>query len=172
MGLFELLRFEHEARRHADRPKRVPKIMTQDREEHLLRVIQILRVARNRFGERLVDRLVESRQIVDVGGRDLPVRFRPESDHAGAQGAVLGDHLFDRETAFSAASPVFFGRRRRTGIDRCIPLRFLRLLMPGLRSIKIRGDHRQHLVGMVAERHNVHRAAGGCACPRECFPLR
>ena len=40
-----------------------------------------------------------------------------------------------------------------------------------LRGFEIRGDHRQHLVGMVAERRDVHRAAGWRECTGERFPL-
>ncbi len=44
---FELLRLEHEFGRHHDSPEGRPKIMTQDREEHFLRLIEVLRVPRN-----------------------------------------------------------------------------------------------------------------------------
>jgi hypothetical protein len=54
---------------------------------------------------------------------------------------------------------VFFGRCGHVVCIRRVTLRLLRLLTRALSRHQIRGDHGQHLVRMIAQRFDVHRAA-------------
>jgi hypothetical protein len=66
--------------------------VTQDGKEHLPRPIDALGVTAKGLGERLVDRLVEAGEILQVRQFRSGDALAPESYDAGAKGAIFGDH--------------------------------------------------------------------------------
>src|SRR4051812_30410140 len=138
MRLSQLLRFEHELRRGHYGADRITQIVTEDREEHLLRFVEVLRKSRDRLGERLVDRLVETREVDEIAGRHFALVPRPESDYARAQRAILRHHLIHREATLCSARPVLLGSGPRL-VDESgrVALRFFRLFVRALRSLEI-----------------------------------
>src|SRR5678816_1006106 len=64
--LGQVAALQDELGRHDDRAKGRAKIMAEDGEESLLRVVDVLRVARERFGDRLVDGPVESDHLFEL----------------------------------------------------------------------------------------------------------
>ena len=65
--------------------------MPKDTEKEIPRVVYRLRVVRDRFRHRLVDRFVEARKALDVGVDKRGMR-RPLLDDARPQRPILGDH--------------------------------------------------------------------------------
>ena len=57
--------------------------MAKDRQEHFLGFVQVLGEPSERLGERLIDRFVESCEIVQVGGCRVLLLPGPEPYHAG-----------------------------------------------------------------------------------------
>ena len=90
--------------------------MAKHREKHFLRVIEVLGVASDRFRDRLIDRLVESHEII----RSLPVeraaRLDPQANDGGSKRAVLRYHFANGKTTPGAIGAMDF--RRRVGIRR------------------------------------------------------
>src|SRR5688572_16306414 len=80
--------------------------MTEDRQEHPPRLINPVRVAGNRLGQRLVDCLVKPSQIIEVMFIRAWFAFPPKPKNAGPQGTVLGNHFIEIKTRADAADAV------------------------------------------------------------------
>jgi hypothetical protein len=163
---------QHELGGRRDRAERGAQVVAEDGEERLLRVGRVPVVAGDRLRERLVDGLVEARELLDGAGAVQVVGRRPAPHDARAQRAVLGDHLRHGEPAPGAPLAVLPGRRRgaaRLGgrEDPRPPVARARRL----RGREAAGDHPEHHSRVVAQRARVHQPARGRAAAREGLPL-
>ncbi len=171
MRLLEPARVEHEPGGRDDGAERSAQVVAEDRQETLLRLADGLAEAGDGFRDGLIDGLVESNQVLQIGGGDAGVLHAPQSNHARAKRAELGDHLAHGEAAARPPRAMRLRGGRFTRFDRVAYTRGL--LVPcqvGLWSLEIRRDHEEHLFRVIAERLDIHRPPGGKA-PRERLPL-
>ena len=172
VGLRQFLGIEHEFGRRRDRADGRAEVVAEYGEEHFLGLVEVLSKSGDRFGERLIDRFVEARQIIEIDARSLAAFLAPESNDTRAQRPILGDHLVHGKPAFGATRAVLFGGGPHIGPrTRSATHRLFRLFVGALWRLEILGDHRQHLAGVVAERGDPHRRAGGSTGFRERVPL-
>ena len=82
------------------------KVVAEHRNEHLFGTFDLLRVTCGRFSQCLVDRLVESHEILDVFDAQLTEASYPKPYDARPQSAEFGDHLRNIETAVCAIAAV------------------------------------------------------------------
>ena len=75
---------EDELRRHHDRAERRAKIMAENGEKPLLRLVDVVGVARERLGNSLIDGLVEPDHLVELRLTLGSLLLSPEPYHARA----------------------------------------------------------------------------------------
>ena len=83
--------------------------MAEDGQEEVARLVDAFRIAANRLGDRLVDRLVEAGEVVNVAlvrGRSA---LTPQTEHAGTQRAVLGNDFQQVEPRAQPADGMLLG---------------------------------------------------------------
>ena len=130
--------------------QRAAQVMAQRAQEDVAPRFHRARELQQRFGHRLIDGFVEAHHVVDgIAGQRLV--GRPQAQHGGAQGAVLGDHLVHPEAVVGAAAPVAAGRRFRAGGVRGAALRLVALLGGALRRAQVGHDVAQDQWDVVAQ---------------------
>ena len=145
--------------RHRDRGQRAAQIVSQDREEGIARARELFRVARGRLRQRLVDRLVEAREVVERAVVLSCEMRAPQLDDARPQCPVFGTELQQVEAAQVAQRAVRGGRGPFAGS------------ILDLVGLDILGDRLQDRPGVVAQRERSHRRRGGQERARERFPF-
>jgi hypothetical protein len=112
--------------RGVNRPQWIAKVVAEDGEEHLLRVFYTFVELGNGFRERLINRLVESVKSSMSADFSSPHFPRPQSEHTGPEGAVLGHNLRDGKSALGPFRPVLLGCRQFGFVRiRSMPFRLL-----------------------------------------------
>ncbi len=143
--------------------------MPQNPEKDVARRIHRPRVTDDGLGQGLVHGFVESNQIVhDLFVVQLRVRH-PEHEHAGAQGPVFGNHLFQGKTRELTDDRMGFGGGFGIG-RRGLAMGLGDLLPARLRGAQVSSDGAQHLLGMVAQGYGIHANGRGGDGFGEVFP--
>jgi len=162
----EILRADQHRRAHDDRRERVPQVVAQDADRLVAEALGRLREAADGLRERFVDRLVEAGHAARI----VPLLL-PEPQDAGAQGAVLRDHLAELEAALDAQRgmdlPDFF---EAPGPAPALGL--LRLLGGRLPGLHVADDRGEDVVGVVAQRNGFQPRGRWLERAGEHFPLR
>ena len=86
MRIVQIAEIKKELRRRHDRADRAAKIVPKHREEAVARLAHAARVRRDRLGDRLVNRLVETREILEIFARS-PRVVRASTNGARWRGA-------------------------------------------------------------------------------------
>jgi hypothetical protein len=144
----------HEVLRgHLDGLQRAAHVVTEHAQHQIARLVDLSAEMIDRFGQCLIDRLVEADHVVKVGLGSDRVTLRPQAQYAGSQSPVLGRQLLDIKTAAGAQNRVGLGRSFPgiEGLPR-LPLGFVKLLPRALLGPQIRRHGLEDLVHMVAQR--------------------
>jgi len=160
---------------HSNRIQGVAQVVAEDREEHLPRLVDALRVTVYATGKRLIQRLVEACDVVNVVQVRLRKTFSPQAQRAGAQGAVFRDdfgdvkppaHPIDTMQIRGVVEPV---ARRAAGT--AVPFGLARLLLEALGVLHVARGSEQDRFRIVAQCDNCHSRPGRKAA-RKRFPFR
>jgi hypothetical protein len=83
--------------------------VAEDGQEQVARLVDAFRVAADGLRDRLVDRLVEAREVVNVALVRLRPAVAPQPQHAGTQRPVLGNDFQQVEPRAQPAHGVLLG---------------------------------------------------------------
>jgi hypothetical protein len=90
--------------------ERASHVVPKHPEEQIAFVFDLSTEKRDRFGDRLIDRLIKAIDVSWIDGGELAC-FCPKVQHAGTQGAVFGGQLIHGKTALRPQERVGFGLR-------------------------------------------------------------
>lgn len=126
--------------------------MAQHAQQQVARLLDPTRVPGDGLGLGLVDRLVETHQLVQGIAVGAPELLLPAAHDAGAQRPVFRHHLIERK-AFPQALLGVLPRRvgDALGMARAVATRLLMLVLAALRALQIVGHLQQQLPGVVAQ---------------------
>lgn len=116
-------------------------------------------VKRDRFGDSLVDRFVETDEVRHRPRIAEPAGFRPQTHHHGAQHAVFGDDLGNGETHFGAHTAMRLRRRFASDMG-SKPLGLGDRLLSRLRLLQIQRDGGQDMGQVIAQNADIDGAIG------------
>jgi hypothetical protein len=157
--------------RHRHRAQRAAQIVAQDGQERIPRTRHLVRVARDRFRQCLVDCLVEpghfGQHRVLLHG---PV-LAPQLENAGPQCAVLRGQLAQVEAHDVPERAVGGGGCFLALQIRRPPFRLVGLLPVRLGVLEIARHRLQYFLRVIAQRQRRRRLSGGLQRERECLPF-
>ena len=135
--------------------------MSQHAKQKVSLVSQLSPKERDRFGYRLIDRLVEADHVVYVCGVGL-TRLCPQLQYAGTQRTVLGSHLADIKSVLLPQEGMSLCRCPGSICKSdCVPLCLPGLLGGCLGTHYVLNHSTQNLLAVVAKRSSIHPRCGG-----------
>jgi hypothetical protein len=133
-------------------------------------MIEVLGKASDGFGKGLINGFIEAGEIIQITTVGMGGAVLPPSDHAGAEGAILGDNRHQIKAGLDPTHCVDFGGAVETSDCYACAPRFIGLLGPGLRGPHVMRCGTENISGVVAQGKGVYSNPGPDT-PSKSFPL-